>query len=244
MANDLHQSLSHHVRLVEDIGCITVVYFSLPALFINYIPLIVIALATCGYSGKYHLTRCRHALIIFNPIKGFALRYFFRRRSQFNDVLRFSKSGLSRARFLRLIALLLVMAISSLSLTLYGLIIAIEFQGLQPWVSWSYVHANFNEIFTFKAEDIGPEYTSLWVSSAVSPVFGLLFFVFFGLGGDAFEAYRKAGQWALVHIFRQEATDPRFSIVFSRASLSKAVKSPHMDAPSSETSSVDDEEHQ
>ena len=55
MADGAETAGTNHRSLfaVEDFGCTTPIYFSLPSLFLYYLPLVVLALVVCGYSGEF-----------------------------------------------------------------------------------------------------------------------------------------------------------------------------------------------
>lgn len=197
--------------VVEDFGCTVPIYFSLPAIFLNYIPVIVFALIVCGYSGSLSplLSSSIGQCLILNSTLGAALFWFFRRRSQFSDVLSISHSGLSVARFLRLVCILTVFALGSLIFALIHVIEAAILTGIQPWIGWDYVHGGFDIIFTYTLSELSlNNIRELWATTLHVPIYGFLFFLFFGISGDAFDFYTTGWKRVAMALSRSKAVLP------------------------------------
>jgi len=175
----------HRFDIIEDIGCITNTYMSWPAVFLTYGPLLVLSLITSVYAGM-------------------SLRWFIQRRAQFRDLFP-SSSSLTTSRYFRLMALALTEILGTTIISLYAIINAALNQGIQPWVSWQYVHSNFGHINQFPEVLLSPQVMSvelgLW---SFVPISSALFFVFFGFGEEACSEYRKYWAWIRRVILRRD----------------------------------------
>lgn len=64
--------------------------------------------------------------------------------------------------------------------------------GILPWISWDYVHAGFDTIFDYRLSELPTDnIRELWASTLYVPIYGFLFFLFFGVSGDAFTFYAR-----------------------------------------------------
>src|SRR5690348_15219641 len=90
-------------HIVETLGCVTNTYLSWASIFLFYVPPLIVALISSVFAGKAPLCPCFTYDTEQCYVKtGFALRWFVRRRAQFHQVLTSSRSGLTTARYFRL----------------------------------------------------------------------------------------------------------------------------------------------
>ncbi|KAG8744460.1 hypothetical protein FRC10_010130 [Ceratobasidium sp. 414] len=174
----------HRFDILEDFGCTPTTYVSVAALFIVYLPPIVLSLGTLIYAG-------------------IALRWFVHRRAQFRDVLQSSQSGLSTGRYLRLIALSVTGMLFATAMSLFVLIITVEDGGLRPWIGWEEVHSNWHRVGQF-ARILIPRF--FWdrflLTWYMTPITSVIFFAFFGFGQEAKAEYANAWRWILKNVLR------------------------------------------
>ncbi|KDN44580.1 hypothetical protein RSAG8_05345, partial [Rhizoctonia solani AG-8 WAC10335] len=174
----------HRFDILEDFGCNPTTYVSVAALFIVYLPPLILSLITLVYAG-------------------IALRWFVHRRAQFQAVLQSGNSGLTTGRYLRLIALSITEMLFATATTLFVLVITLEDNGLRPWVSWDFVHADWLRVDQF-AKVLAPQY--FWdrylLTWYMVPVASVMFFAFFGFGREARAEYVKSFNFVKTKIFR------------------------------------------
>lgn len=98
-------------------------------------------------------------------------------------------------QFLRLLALALILASYALGFSLYQL--SLNSGYLQPWVSWDYAHSGFSQIGQFPAAVLPDNVKqSLWIFWSIYPSAAILFFVLFGLNGEAMRDWEHVANWA------------------------------------------------
>ncbi|EUC54121.1 STE-like pheromone receptor [Rhizoctonia solani AG-3 Rhs1AP] len=174
----------HRFDILEDFGCNPTTYVSVAALFIVYLPPLVLSLITLVYAG-------------------IALRWFVHRRAQFQAVLQSSNSGLTTGRYLRLIALSITEMLFATATTLFVLVITLEDNGLRPWVSWDFVHSDWLRVDQF-AKVLAPQY--FWdrylLTWYMVPITSVIFFAFFGFGQEAKAEYARYFNFVKTKIFR------------------------------------------
>ncbi|KAF8596936.1 STE-3-like pheromone receptor [Ceratobasidium sp. AG-I] len=163
----------HRFDILEDFGCNPTTYVSVAALFIVYIPPLVLSLGTLVYAG-------------------IALRWFVHRRAQFQAVLQSAQSGLTTGRYLRLIALSVTEMLFATAMSLFVLVITVEDGGLRPWISWEDVHSNWLRVGQF-ARILVPDFfwDRLLLTWYIIPITSVIFFAFFGFGQEAKAEYAK-----------------------------------------------------
>ncbi|KAB5590241.1 Pheromone B beta 1 receptor [Ceratobasidium theobromae] len=163
----------HRFDILEDFGCAPTVYMSVAGLFIIYIPPLVISLAGLVYAG-------------------ISLCWFIYRRAQLHAILQSSQPGLTTSRYLRFIILSAIQMFYATTLTLFVLLANITQGGLRPWVSWDFVHSDWQRINQI-ARVVAPQ--SFWdiyiVTWYIVPFSSLLFFAFYGLGQEVKSEYIK-----------------------------------------------------
>ncbi|GAA5915481.1 hypothetical protein JCM8208_000729 [Rhodotorula glutinis] len=166
----------HRYDIIERVGCIPSVYWSLPAVFLVIIWPVVLLLAAAVYGAL-------------------ALRLFVARRYQFARLLESSQSAISTSRFIRLIALAALQIAYTVPIALCLRIIQFATIPLNPYTSWENVHYGFNYVGTITRQQFqqGPtayarlqelNYWSYAISCAI-------FFMFFGLGEESIASYRR-----------------------------------------------------
>ncbi|CAE6407407.1 unnamed protein product [Rhizoctonia solani] len=174
----------HRFDILEDFGCNPTTYVSVAALFIVYLPPLFFSLITLIYAG-------------------IALRWFVHRRAQFQAVLQSHNSGLTTGRYLRLIALAVTEMLFAAAMTLFILIVTLEDNGLRPWVSWDFVHADWHRVDQF-AKVLAPSY--FWdrylLTWYMVPMTSVIFFAFFGFGQEAKAEYVKYINFVKAKVFR------------------------------------------
>lgn len=163
----------HRYDIIEGYGCRPTTYFSIPALFIVWIPPMVISLATFAYSAL-------------------AFRHFMKRRTAFSSHLTTLRSSLTTTRYLRLIAMSAVQMVISLAFSAYTLWFTATSVPMRPWTTWADVHSDFLRVDQYPDALVPPEikraYYVLWW---LIPVSTLIFIGFFSFGRDARTEYNK-----------------------------------------------------
>ncbi|ELU36720.1 STE3 domain-containing protein [Rhizoctonia solani AG-1 IA] len=146
-----------------------------------------------------HLLRC--VLVYVGPSHptefplGLAIRAFLKARQQFNQVLNNSGSGVNMSRYFRLMALATEEMLFTLPFAIYILVMNLTQAPMIPWISWEDTHQDYNTIWKtpwilMKASQ--QNYNTMMINLWVLPAGGFLFFVWFGLGGEAIASYKAA----------------------------------------------------
>ncbi|KAF9441480.1 STE3-like pheromone receptor [Macrolepiota fuliginosa MF-IS2] len=173
----------HRFDVFQGYGCRPSNYFSVPALFIIWIPPLAIATIAMVYSAL-------------------ALRHFLIRRLTFASILN-SKSGLTTSRYVRLMLMSTFQMIWSISITIYTLSFTMQHMTLRKWTTWADVHSNFSRIDQYPImlmpESVARGYYVGWW---VIPISSWLFIAFFAFGRDAIEEYKKCGLWVRAQFLR------------------------------------------
>ncbi|ODO03101.1 hypothetical protein I350_05946 [Cryptococcus amylolentus CBS 6273] len=183
---------SHRFDIVEGYGCQPVTWAGIPALF-----------AVTWWSPLLTLIAAGYGVI--------ALRFFLRRRLQFQTVLR-SSSGLDSRHYLRLMALASVDIIIGLPTTLFTLVVNI--QQRRPYPSWDWVHLDWSRVELYPASIIltsATETTAVTIPRWHAPLLSFVFFLFFGVSPDAMGEYARWVRWAAKKLpgpWRRETTLP------------------------------------
>ncbi|CAE6358451.1 unnamed protein product [Rhizoctonia solani] len=126
---------------------------------------------------------------------GLAIRAFLKARQQFNQVLNNSGSGVNMSRYFRLMALATEEMLFTLPFAIYILVMNLTQAPMIPWISWEDTHQDYNTIWKtpwilMKASQ--QNYNTMMINLWVLPAGGFLFFVWFGLGGEAIASYKAA----------------------------------------------------
>ncbi|KAJ6451995.1 pheromone receptor Rcb2 B43 [Mycena vitilis] len=177
----------HRFDIIEEYGCRPATYLSVAALFIVWIPPIILALAALVFAGL-------------------ALRHFMLRRISFAAHLDASHSALTTSRYLRLMLMSVIQMVWSLSITAYILWFTLMAVPLRPWTTWADVHSNFSRVDQYPTlfipqEVLNSYYASWWVLPAST----FIFVAFFAFGREAVEDYKHGLRWVWRCVFRQSA---------------------------------------
>ncbi|KAF8307933.1 fungal pheromone STE3G-protein-coupled receptor [Clavulina sp. PMI_390] len=184
----------HRFNILEDIGPHVSTHWSMVAICIYYLPPVILSLGTSYYGAK-------------------ALWWFFDRRAEMRSPRPYSSASCSLnltgsahpdTYYIRLMGLSAVELLGTLSFNGFVLI-ANGQEKLWPYLSWNYVHSDFQQVFQIPWSTI-PSYwvTVYWVSWSLRPTAAILFWAFFGLGEEAMREHRRNWDWIRVHILRLE----------------------------------------
>jgi hypothetical protein len=146
----------------------------------------------------------RFGWLLITILTAFALCHVVRRRMDFSKHLSQAQSALTTARYFRLMLMTIVLMVWTTIVSSINL--AFSFRGgMQPYVSWSFVHAGFLGVGQFPTVFIPPAALSwsfaLWWAV---PVSSYIFTAFFAFGEDAMKEYKAVYHWIRIHIFRRE----------------------------------------
>ncbi|KAF8200237.1 pheromone receptor Rcb2 B43 [Pholiota molesta] len=177
----------HRFDIIEDYGCRPTTYFSIPAIFIVWIPPIIMSIGALVFSAL-------------------ALRHFIRRRLSFASHLNASNSALTTSRYFRLMLMAVFQMFWSLGGTLYALWFTVTALPMRPWTTWADVHSDFLRVDPYLSLFTPPmilkTYYALWW---LVPASTILFVAFFSFGQDAMEEYKKCFSWFKTHVLRLPA---------------------------------------
>lgn len=169
----------HRYDIIEGYGCRAATYFSIPALFIIWIPPIILS----------------SVAIVFASL---ALRHFIVRRLSFAAHLHNSSSALTPSRYLRLMTMAVLQMVWSITATVYALAFASSTERLRPWTTWDDVHSDWLRVDVFLDAPtpliIRNAFYVLWW---IIPISTFLFVAFFSFGKDAMDEYKKFLTWLL-----------------------------------------------
>lgn len=121
-----------------------------------------------------------------------SIRAFLKQRRTFKALVGRHNATLNLSRYFRLMALAATDIAISAPLSLYILHINLK-SGLQPWVSWEFVHWGFSQtpqVPTWAIKEAG-QWPAFQINRWSSPVCAILFFLFFGLAGESSAAYKR-----------------------------------------------------
>ncbi len=195
----------HRFDIIEGYGCRPTSYFSVPSIFIVYIPPILMSTVAMIFAGL-------------------ALRYFMFRRLSFAAQLSSSNSALTTSHYLRLMAMASFQMVWSITATSYSLWFTVKAVPIRPWTNWNDVHSDWLRV------DVFPDaFTPLLIKKAfyfiwwIMPISTFLFVVFFSFGKDAMNEYAKCFKWIQTKIFRHDLSKPsvkkdrNFSVLTSKS---------------------------
>ncbi|KAJ6487398.1 Rcb2.42 [Mycena vitilis] len=161
----------HRFDIVEDFGCRPATYISIAAIFLVWVPQLIVVVLTLGFAAA-------------------ALYHFFRRRLTFARHLADSNSALTPSRYFRLMAMAIAQMVWATFVTVTNMWLTLR-DGVRPWISWADVHSDFGRIGVFPhvfipAEQWAWTYFIFWTV----PITALMFFSFFAFGQDAMKEYK------------------------------------------------------
>ncbi|KAJ7278692.1 GPCR fungal pheromone mating factor [Mycena rebaudengoi] len=175
----------HRFDIIEDYGCRPSTYFSIAAIFLVWIPPMLMATASLIFAGL-------------------ALRHFVQRRITFAAHLDATHSALTTSRYLRLMLMSILQMIWSISLTIFTLWFTTVSIPIRPWTTWADVHSNFSRVdqypYLFTPQVILAGYYALWWTIPAST---FIFVAFFAFGHDALAEYAKCFLWFRRTVLRQ-----------------------------------------
>ncbi|TFK65314.1 fungal pheromone STE3G-protein-coupled receptor [Pluteus cervinus] len=181
----------HRFDIVEGFGCRPTTYYSIPSIFIVWIPPLLMSLAALIYAGL-------------------ALRHFIIRRLSFSLHLDASRSALTTSRYVRLVLMSVLQMFWSISLTSYAMWFTIMATPIRPWTNWADVHSNFSRVDTYPARFTPPRVaTCFYVLWWTIPASTILFVGFFAFGRDAVDEYKQCFVWFRRNILRQSVSDEK-----------------------------------
>lgn len=171
----------HRFDIVEDIGCNPATYVSIPTIICLLIPPVLISLTSLVYSLA-------------------AVHHFLKRRIEFVSVLRNSNSAMTPSRYFRLLLFALSDIFFHSAATLLVLYFDVQ-NGVNPYVSWKFVHLDFSRIGLFPLVLIPP---TIWKEQLfawwVPPTGSILFIVLFGFNQEAVSDYIAVWTWFEGHV--------------------------------------------
>jgi pheromone a factor receptor len=193
----------HRFDIIEGYGCRPTTYFSIPAIFIVWIPPILLSIIAIVYSGL-------------------ALRHFMIRRVAFAAHLSSSNSALTTSRYLRLMTMAALQMVWSITVTSYALWFTVVAVPIRPWTTWSDVHSDWLRIDLFP-DAFTPDFVkrAFYVLWWLVPISTFLFVGFFAFGKDAMDEYRKCFVWFRVKVLRQNPSPNSSKGPSSSVQLSK-----------------------
>ncbi|PPR02536.1 hypothetical protein CVT24_001962 [Panaeolus cyanescens] len=191
----------HRFDIIEGYGCRPTTYYSIPGIFIVWLPPVVISSIAIVFAGL-------------------ALRHFLKRRLSFAAHLNASNTALTTSRYLRLMTMAALQMVWSISVTSFSMWFTASFVPLRPWTTWDDVHFEFSRIDVFIDVLTPPllrqAYYTLWW---VVPVSTWLFVAFFSFGKDAMDEYRKCFVWFRVNVLRQSPTNGLKGLTMSHVKI-------------------------
>jgi pheromone a factor receptor len=117
---------------------------------------------------------------------------FYKRQRQFNELM-LASPGLSRGRYIRLMAIGAIEILGTIPLGTYFIVVSAK-GGVSPWKGWANTHSNYSEViqvagFIWKNDPNVADPTEIYRWSLVACAF--LFFALFGFADEARLYYRR-----------------------------------------------------
>lgn len=196
----------HRFDIIESYGCRPTTYFSIPAIFIVYLPPLLMAATALAFAGMVFSFYLMKFFWSVSLLPGLSLRHFIRRRIIFAAHLS-THSALTTSRYLRLILMSILQMFWSLTATSYTLAFTAMNVPLRPWTTWAEVHSDFSRIDQYPAilipAFVDRSYHGLWW---MIPASTFIFVAFFSFGQDAIEEYKKCLAWLWARILSCKPT--------------------------------------
>lgn len=123
-----------------------------------------------------------------------SLRAFIKRRNIVEEFLNSNASGLSADRYMRLMCFSSVELVVAFPLTLFELLTNIITIPIFPWISWEDTHFNFDRFDQYPAILIEQDALTtihLGIPLWIVPILAYIFFIFFGLGREQINQYKR-----------------------------------------------------
>ncbi|KAF8188778.1 GPCR fungal pheromone mating factor, partial [Mycena galopus ATCC 62051] len=173
----------HRFDIIEDYGCRPSTYFSIPAVFIIWVPQLVLTAATLVFAGL-------------------ALRHFIR-HCTFAAHLGANHSSLTNSGYLRLMIMSASQMAWFIALNIFALWFTTVSNPIRPWTSWMDVHSNFSRVGQFPALSSPHMYRSaryaMWWAV---PTATFVFVACFAFSEESMVEYTKAFYWIRSIILR------------------------------------------
>lgn len=121
-----------------------------------------------------------------------ALRFFLRRRLEFNTLLKNSNSGLDRGHYIRLMLLSSSDLFISLPLEIYYFVAYA--QALLPWTSWADIHLDWSYVGRYKVAAYVTStatFCSVVFIRYLPPLLAFIVFLYFGVSDEAVSDYLR-----------------------------------------------------
>ncbi|KAG8793269.1 a-factor receptor [Ceratobasidium sp. 428] len=183
---------TNRYNILEDFGCWPTTYPTLLAIPLVLLWPIMISVASFIYAGS-SLGRPKQFQDKLTSGLGLSIRAFLRARRQFNQAMSHSPTGINMSRYFRMMGLSSGEMLFSLPLSLYILYLNLQTPQL-PWVSWEYTHNHFSVVQKVPIEFIKADitqYNVMMLNQWCLPTGGYLFFLWFGLAGEAVTEYKR-----------------------------------------------------
>ncbi|GLB44319.1 putative pheromone A receptor [Lyophyllum shimeji] len=195
----------HRFDIIEEYGCRPTTYFSIPAIFIVWLPPLLMSIVSLVYAGL-------------------ALRHFMLRRVSFAAHLNATRSALTTSRYLRLMLMAGLQMIWGVTTTSYALWFTVIGIPIRPWTTWADVHSDFSRIDQYLSlvtpQQVLTAYYVLWW---IVPISTLIFVAFFAFGNDAMEEYKKCWIWFRTRVLGQTvSTEPTRGSFFDKFNIKSA----------------------
>ncbi|KAL7278532.1 hypothetical protein ACG7TL_007531 [Trametes sanguinea] len=194
----------HRFDIIEEFGCRPSIYVSIPAIFLLWVPSLIMSAVSLIFAGL-------------------AFTHFIRRRITFAKHLESSNSGLNASRYLRLMLLAVIQMFASaaaVSATLGFSVVS----DMRPWTNWADVHWDFGRIDTYPTVFLPSFlYNFYYACWWIAPVSAYVFCAFFAFGQEAMNEYRSYAKWIWTRVLKQKP----------RTSSSKASSGGFMPMPPS-----------
>jgi len=162
--------------IIEGVGCWAHTYWSWPAVWLVLQWPFTIGITSLAY--------------------GTAAFFVFRdRHRDWNENLRSKSLGITKSRYIRLMALSCAEMGFTLPLGFWVFYLSVSQTGINPWISWDYVHAHWYDIETLDdllMKELPLEWTVFDLGRWTLPISAIAFFCFFGLSGEALREYGDA----------------------------------------------------
>ncbi|KAK7435122.1 Pheromone B beta 1 receptor [Stygiomarasmius scandens] len=183
----------HRFDIIQEYGCRPTTYYSLPAIFLIFVPPLVLAAACLVFAGL-------------------ALRHFVIRRMTFAAHLA-RNSALTMSRYIRLIAMAVTEMFWVIAVTSYTLWFNTIAVPIRPWTNWNDVHSDWTRIDLYQTL-FTPSIvlTSFYVLWWLVPASTFIFVGFFAFGSEAIDGYKKCFSWIRRRVFRYRSDEEKATI--------------------------------
>ncbi|KAI0053490.1 STE3-like pheromone receptor [Auriscalpium vulgare] len=165
----------HRFDILEDIGCMPVIFNTIPAYPLVFIWPVLLGSISFVYAGL-------------------SIRAFLRRRAEFRAVV-VNATAMTVNRYFRLMLLACIEMSCTLPLGIYSIYINTAGLTLAPWKGWADAHFEFYRVNRIPTAVWASEHSfkvAVEISRWIYPACGLAFFALFGFAGEARRHYRMA----------------------------------------------------